>query len=77
MKKFKYRFDIAYQTKYLRQISDFLRKCDLGGDGFCFREIYEMVCNKDNDVNILKEVIKQAYENAECNILQIEGGKWE
>lgn len=73
----KYRFEITYQNKYVKQASDFLRKCDLGIDAFGIKEIISFTSQKDIKISEIKEKIDQAYESCDCKILHIEGGKIE
>lgn len=73
----KYRFEIIYQTKWIKEAGEFFKKCDLGFNDMGLKEI--ITCNSKNDLNVIemKELIKNAYEYAECRLLHIEGGKVE
>ena len=74
----KYRFEIWYQTKYMKQTSDFLSKCDLGTDCVCLKEVITFNYTKEEKpIDYFKGLIKQAMESGECTLVQIEGGKIE
>lgn len=73
----KYRFEILYQNKSMKQVSEFMRKCDLDLGDICINETYEMTTSKERDIQEIKGLLYQAFEAAECEILKIEGGKVE
>jgi len=73
----KYRFEIFYANKYLQQVSDYMSKLDLGMDGMAIKEIMTFESKKDLNIKQIKELIIQGYEQCECKVINIEGGKVE
>lgn len=74
----KYRFEVWYQTKGLREVSEFLSKCDLGMDGMCIKDVITFSYTKEEKpVSYFKELIKMAMESCDCQLVQIVGGKIE
>lgn len=73
----KYKFEIIYANKNMKQVTDFLNKCDLNIGKIGKVEV--MTFNSENELSIkeVKETIKEAYESCECEVLNIEGGKVE
>lgn len=78
MTHIKYRFEIWYQTKNLRQIGYLLKTFDLGIDGLCTKDVITFVYTaEEKPISYFKELIKQAMESCERTVLKIEGGKVE
>lgn len=73
----KYRFEIIYQTKWIKQASDFMSKCDLGVGEIGIKETITFQSQKDLIISDIKEKINQAMNESECKLLHIEGGKVE
>lgn len=73
----KYRFEVIYQNKWVKQASEFLDKCDLGIGDVGVEEVMTFTSKKDLEISELKEIIKKAYQSCECQLLHIEGGKVE
>lgn len=73
----KYRFEIIYQNKYMKEACELMRKmdCDIGEAGF--RETIILTSKNDKSISEIKELLKQAYQSADCILLHIEGGKVE
>ncbi len=44
---YKYRFDIIWQSKHMKAVSDFLQKCDLGTGQIGIKESFEFRSEKD------------------------------
>ena len=73
-----YRFEIIYQSPLMKQVSDFMKKLDLGEQEFCIREtIHFQYSKEEKPVAYFKDLIKQALEACDCKLLDIEGGKIE
>lgn len=77
MKKFKYRFKIIWQDKYMNKASEFMKKCDLDVGEVGIVETFTFSCEKDIAITELKEKLKFALESCDMNVLHIEGGKIE
>jgi hypothetical protein len=78
MKSLIYRFEVWYQTKNLRLISEFLQKCDLGMDGMCIKDVITFTYTREEQpIDYFKELIVQAMAACEGNVVHIEGGKIE
>ncbi len=73
----KYRFKIVYQTKNLKKICDFMKKCDLDIGILCFEEIYMFDGKDDISISLIKETFKKGFHLCDCQIIHIEGGKVE
>jgi hypothetical protein len=74
----KYRFEVWYQTKNAKAVSDFLDKCDLGIVNVCLKEIIQFNYTKEEKpISYFKHLIQTAYESYECTVLDIRGGKME
>ena len=78
MHAIKYRFDITYQTKQLKQVSDFMKACDLGEGEICLKETYGFnYTSEEKPIAYFKGLLTQAIESIGGRVLQIEGGKIE
>lgn len=76
--RFKYRFEVLYQTQHLKQVSDLMQKLDLGMDEVCFREtigFYYIL--EEKPISYFKQLIRQAMEASGNVLINIEGGKTE
>lgn len=74
---FKFKFEVVYQTKYCKEVSNLLQKCDLNTGDICFVDTIILSCRKDNEISKIKESLKQCLEACECTVFRIEGGKIE
>ncbi len=73
----KYRFEIIYQSENIKEISDFLNRCDLNIGTIGVRETITFTSQKDLSLSDIKEKIKEAMQESGCKLLHIEGGKVE
>lgn len=74
----KYRFDILYQTKQLKQVNDFMNTLDLGMDSICLKETYAFnYTAEEKPISYFKDLITQAIKSCGGTVLKIEGGKIE
>jgi len=76
--EFTYRFEIIYQSKNLKDVSDFMSKLDLGtGEIGIYETITFQYTKEEKPISYFKELIKKAYEELGCVVLKIKGGKIE
>ncbi len=74
----KYRFEISYQNKNIRQVCEFMRKVDLDLGDIYLKEVYGFdYINDEKPIDYFKDLFRQAYETMDCNIINIKGGKIE
>ncbi len=73
----KYRFDLIYQNKLMKQVSELMGKLDLDIGEAGIKETCTLTTSEEREVSFLKDLLTQAFESAECTILHIEGGKVE
>lgn len=73
----KYRFEIIYANKWMKQASEFLSQCDLQIVGVGIKETMTFTSKNDLPIDLVKQKFKEAFESCECEILRIEGGKVE
>lgn len=74
----KYRFVVHYQTPHLKQVSDFMRKFDLGDREYTLEEIIQFACHsEEKPVSYFKDLIAQAFASIDHILVHIEGGKIE
>jgi hypothetical protein len=72
-----YRFKITYASKKMQQISEFLKKCNLGDKEFAIQETYEITTKDDHPVDKIKKGLTWAFEQTEAKVFEIKGGKIE
>lgn len=78
MSKLKYRFVVHYQDKHVKEVSDFLSRCDLGIDGFAFKEVFTFDYSKEEKpISYFKDLFTKAFDQLGRTIIHIEGGKIE
>jgi hypothetical protein len=73
----KYRFEIEYHTKESREITKFLKCCDLNIEDLTKKSVVTFESRKDVTTERLKDCLIDAYESIDCDVLKIEGGKVE
>lgn len=73
----KYRFEVIYRNKYMKEASRLLKTCDLDIGDVGIKETFTFTSKNDAPVQDVKEVIIKAFEDSELEILNIEGGKIE
>lgn len=62
----------------MKAASDFLKKCDLGMEGICVKDVITFrYSREEKSVSYFKDLITQAMEMTGHTVLQIEGGKIE
>lgn len=74
---FKYRFECLLQHNKLKEVSDFLKKCDINTGEICHKEVFEMTCWKESPVYKIKETLTHALTALDYNVIDIKGGKIE
>lgn len=72
----KYRFQITYQPEYYKKASEWMRKLDLDVGEVGLQEAITFTAD-DQEVSIIKEKLKLAFESQNLTVLHIEGGKIE
>lgn len=75
-KKVKFRFYIAYQTKWLKDASSLVEQLDLGMNGFGLQESFTFLAY-DVPVQRIKDELIKVFEQCDIRILHIEGWKIE
>jgi hypothetical protein len=75
--RYKYRFEIIYENRYMKNARLWLRAMALGFEKIGIHETMSFTSEKDTPIERLKSVIKEAYESQECEVFHIEGGKIE
>jgi len=75
--KFKYKFEVIYQTKEMKLANRFLDDCDVDSGKIGIKEKICFTASPEKDIQFFKELIKQAFESCEMELLHIEGGKIE
>lgn len=73
----KYRFEITYQTTWMKKATKMLSNLDLDINGVGVKEIMTFNSQKDLKISEVKDIITHAYKCVQCEILHIEGGKIE
>ncbi len=61
----------------MKEVSDFLQKCDLGTGQIGIKESFEFRSEKDMTTDFIKEKFNQVCEEIEYTLIHIEGGKVE
>jgi hypothetical protein len=75
--KYKYRFTIKYQTERCRDVSEFMRCCDLDIGNIYLKEDYYFKSDRDIPIGQFKSFLTKGFESLNHNIIDIEGGKIE
>ena len=70
----KYRFEILYQSRSGKYVSDFMNKCDVIVGDICVSDIVTFTSENRIDIGLIKKTLTQAYESTECKVFKIEGG---
>lgn len=73
----KYRFEVHYMNKILKEVSNLMDKLDLGADLYAIKEIMTFTSKKNPSIQEIKETIIAAYQSCDCEVVHIEGGKVE
>jgi|GEM_PF-3065536 len=70
----KYRFEIHYMNKLLKEIGEFMSKLDLCHNIYALKEIMTFTAQKQLSIKELKDLITEAYKSCDCEVINIEGG---
>ncbi len=73
----KYRFEILQCPELLDTVNQLMRKFDLISDGIALNEVMTFSSDKEAPLEEIKKLIIQAYEQAGCTVIRIQGGKVE
>jgi len=73
----KYRFEVIYQNKYMKQSNEFLKTCDINIGDIGIKEVFTFTTNTPKSIQEIKEDIKRCFDLCEMELLNIEGGKVE
>lgn len=70
----KYRFEVTYQPKYLREACKLMNRLDF--PDFCvgLQTAFTFTSQKDLTIQQVKECIRIAFGSDDCTILHMEGG---
>ncbi len=73
----KYRFEVIYRNKYMKEASRLLKKMDLDIGDVGISQVFTFTSKIDNEVSKIKEDLKKVFLDCDLEILHIEGGKLE
>lgn len=73
----KYRFEVTYQNKACKDLSNFMKKCDVDIGGISLSEVFTFTCVKDKPITLLKKDLVEAFFHSGLEVVHIEGGKIE
>lgn len=74
---YNYRFEIVYAPDYMIKASKLMQKLDCGFENIGIHDVMTFKSDKDHDISKLKDAIKLAYREIDCEIFDIKGGKVE
>lgn len=75
--KYKYRFEIKYSPLHFMEANRLMHKLDLGDFTIFLTHIMTFESEEDLQIQNIKRLITEGYQDAGNKVLKIEGGKIE
>lgn len=67
----KYRVDLVYRNKYMKQASEFLKKCDMDIGDVGIKETFTFSSQKCPTIEKVKEEVLKSFDGSDLEILDI------
>jgi len=70
----KYRFEVHYLDKVLKQISEEMKKLDSNFSLYANKQIVTLISQINLPIQEIKNTIIEGYQANDCDVVHIEGG---